>query len=57
MKKEIISETEKFAIRVLRGGNDVNPQETAILPTILRFLDTLPEHDKTGPADDDLFHK
>lgn len=35
----IIEEMRKFAIRVLKGGPDVTPQETAILPEILKLLE------------------
>lgn len=34
----IIGEMKNFAIRVLKGGADVTPQETAILPEILKML-------------------
>lgn len=35
----IIEEMKNFAIRVLKGGADVTPQETAILPEILKMLE------------------
>lgn len=35
----IIEEMKNFAIRVLKGGADVTPQETAILPEILIMLE------------------
>lgn len=38
MKKEVIEEMESFSIRVLKGEN-VTPQETAVLPEILEILD------------------
>ena len=35
----IIEEMKNFAIRVLKGGADATPQETAILPEILKMLE------------------
>lgn len=41
MKKDVIEEMNNFAIRVLKGKEDVQPQETAILPEILKILKSL----------------
>lgn len=39
MEQSIIEEEmEKFVIRVLKGGTDVTPQETAILPEIIKLI-------------------
>lgn len=38
MKKEIVSQIEEFVIRVMKGGEKVHPQETAILPKMLKIL-------------------
>lgn len=35
----IIEEMKNFAIRVLKGGADVTPQETAILPEIIKMIE------------------
>ena len=43
MKKEVIEEINNFALRVLKGGPEVNMQETAILPEILHILNSLPD--------------
>lgn len=40
INKELKSEVEKFAFRVLKG-KAVTPQETAILPDILNFLNNV----------------
>ena len=47
MKKEIISEMEEFAKRVLKGRENVSPQETAILPKVLKIL----QKETTGKPD------
>lgn len=49
MKKAIIEAMEAFVIRVAKGGNEVHPQETAVLPEILRTLKEMPEDNQ--PAD------
>lgn len=38
LKQEIIEEMERFSVKVLKGGESVNMQETAILPKILEIL-------------------
>lgn len=38
MKTEIVKHIKEFAFRVLKGGENVTPQETAILPEILKML-------------------
>lgn len=38
LKPEIVAEMEEFAIRVLKGGENVNIQEVAALPKILEIL-------------------
>lgn len=38
MKKEIIDQMEEFATRVLKGGENVNMEEIAILPEVLKIL-------------------
>lgn len=43
MKKEVVEEINNFALRVLKGGPEVNMQETAILPEILHILNSLPD--------------
>lgn len=48
MKKEIISKMEEFAIRVLEGGENVNMQETAILPEVLKILQKETTEDNGG---------
>lgn len=45
MKREIIEEMEKFASRVLKGGDNVNMQETAILPQVLEILERNGHHE------------
>lgn len=40
MSELLIVEMEKFAMRILKGGEDVTPQETAILPEILKMLES-----------------
>jgi len=37
-KMDLKQGMQDFALRVLRGGKDVQPQETAILPYILKYL-------------------
>lgn len=37
-KMDLKQGMQEFALRVLRGGNGVQPQETAILPDILALL-------------------
>lgn len=37
-RKELIDKMNKFAARVLQGGGNVTPQETAVLPQILEML-------------------
>lgn len=37
-KMDLKQGMQEFALRVLRGGNDVQPQETAILPQIIALL-------------------
>lgn len=49
--KELVDKMKSFALRVL-DGKDVHPQETAILPEVLKMLKELPE-DNT-PADKKL---
>lgn len=51
MKKELIDEMNNFAIRVLKGGSKVSPQEAAILPSVLGILKSFPNTDETekGP--------
>lgn len=56
INKKMESEIEGFVSRVLKG-KDVSPQETAILPDVLRILKHLPEHAKTEPADRESFRK
>lgn len=36
--KELIEKMDQFAARVLQGGGNVTPQETAVLPQILEML-------------------
>lgn len=43
MKKDVIEEMNNFAIRVLKGKEDVHAQETAILPEILKILESMPD--------------
>ena len=45
INKKMESEIEGFVSRVLKG-RDAMPQETAILPDVLRILKHLPEHDE-----------
>lgn len=45
VKREVIEEMNNFVIRVLKGGSEVNLQETAILPEILHILETLPDNE------------
>lgn len=40
MSELLIIEMEEFAMRVLKGGENVTPQETAILPEILKMLES-----------------
>ena len=42
MDKVLIEEMKSFAIRVLEGKN-AHPQETAILPEILKMIKELPD--------------
>ena len=35
---ELINKMDQFAERVLQGGEDVTPQETAVLPQLLEML-------------------
>ena len=39
MSECLIIEMEEFAMRVLKGGENVTPQETAILPEILKMIE------------------
>lgn len=48
LNQEIIGAMEKFALRVLKGGDDVDAQETAILPQVLETLE------KNGHHEDDI---
>lgn len=45
MKKEVIEEMNNFAIRILKGKENVHPQEIAILPEILHILKNLSEEE------------
>ena len=36
--KELIDKMDQFAERVLQGGGNVTPQETAVLPQVLEML-------------------
>ena len=38
MPVAVVMAMEEFAIRVLKGGENVHPQEIAILPEILKLL-------------------
>ena len=44
--KELIDKMDQFAERVLQGGGNVTPQETAVLPQILEMI--LREKPHTG---------
>ena len=48
MKEEIIEKIEKFATRVMQGGENVSVQEVAILPEMLKIL----QKETTGNIDD-----
>lgn len=48
MKKEVIEEMNNFAIRILKGKENVHPQEIAILPEILHILKTCQKRNLTG---------
>lgn len=37
-REELINKMEQFAERVLQGGGNVTPQETAVLPQVLEML-------------------
>lgn len=37
-REELINKMDQFAERVLQGGENVTPQETAVLPQILEML-------------------
>lgn len=37
-REELINKMDQFAERVLQGGENVTPQETAVLPLILEML-------------------
>ena len=49
--KDVIEEMNNFAIRVLKGQEDVRPQETAILPEILKILESLPDRESDRDGD------
>lgn len=51
MKKDVIEEMNNFTIRVLKGKEDVHPQETAILPEILKILESLPDSESDRDGD------
>lgn len=51
VKKDVIEEMNNFAIRVLKGKEDVHPQETAILPEILKILESLPDSESDRDGD------
>lgn len=51
MKKDVIEEMNNFAIRVLKGQEDVRPQETAILPEILKILESMPDSESDRDGD------
>lgn len=44
MEQRIIEEMKDFAIRVLKGGECITSQETAILPEILKMLAKFSQH-------------
>ena len=48
MKKEVIEELNDFVIRVLKGGEEVHPQETAVLPEVLNILKSLPDSEDSA---------
>ena len=50
MEKDVIEEMNNFALRVLKG-KDVHPQETAILPEILKILESLPDSESDKDED------
>ena len=41
LKPEIVAGMEEFALRVLKGGENANMQETAVLPKILEILSSI----------------
>ncbi|WP_302626773.1 hypothetical protein [uncultured Eubacterium sp.] len=47
MPEIIVNAMEEFALRVLKGGANVTPQETAILPEILEKIKSS-DRDTTG---------
>ena len=49
--KDVIEEMNNFALRVLKGKEDVHPQETAILPEILKILESLPDSESDRDED------
>lgn len=51
MEKDVIEEMNNFALRVLKGKEDVHPQETAILPEILKILESLPDSESDRDED------
>ena len=37
-RNELINKMDQFAERVLQGGEEVTPQETAVLPQVLEMI-------------------
>ena len=57
MKKEIVKAMEDFSIRVLQGGVEVSPQETAILPGVLEILQDVTAGEEWRDKDEYVYER
>lgn len=57
MKKEIVKAMEDFSIRVLQGRAEVRPQETAILPDVLKILQDVTAGEEWRDKDEYVYER